>query len=183
LLWCLLATFFIYFFIYYQDVYLCYISFCFVAWQHICFIFAHDLVRICFSKKNFQIPLRIKWPSLKRYRGGSRGGHTPLFVLDSRLVNTYFYRIFPVSSLSFFSLPCLVIFALNYVSVSFDISKKNGFWNKTGPLMEMSGSASEIHVHCRTVWSVVNCWIRYNDLCCRLCKILCFDESVCQAFV
>jgi hypothetical protein len=29
-----------------------------------------------------------------------------------------------VSSLSFFSLPCLVIFALNYVSVSFDISKK-----------------------------------------------------------
>jgi hypothetical protein len=38
-----------------------------------------------------------------------------------------------------------------------------------------------IHVHCRTVWSVVNCWIRYNDLCCRLCKIFCFVESVCQA--
>jgi hypothetical protein len=69
-------------------------------------------------------------------------------------------RTFPVSSLSFFILPCLVIFALNYVSVSFDISKKNGFWNKTSPIMESSGSTSEIHVHCRTVWSLVNCWIR-----------------------
>jgi hypothetical protein len=58
-------------------------------------------------------------------------------LLDYRLVETFFNRIFPVSSMSFFCLPCLVIFALNYVSVSFDIS--------------------EIHVHCRTVWSVVDC--------------------------
>jgi hypothetical protein len=60
--------------------------------------------------------------------GGSRGGQAPLFVLGYRLVKMYFNRIFPVSSLSFFFLPCFVIFALNYVSVSFDISKKkNGF--------------------------------------------------------
>jgi len=32
------------------------------------------------------------------------------------------------------------------------------------------------------VWSVVDCWIRY-DLCCRLPKISCFGESVCQAFI
>jgi hypothetical protein len=37
--------------------------------------------------------------------------------------------------------------------------------------MERSESASEIHVHCRTVWFVVNCCMRYNDLCCRLRKI------------
>jgi hypothetical protein len=49
--------------------------------------------------------------------------------------------------------------------------KKNGFWNKTAPFMERSGSTSEIHVQCRTLWSVVNCWIRYNDLCCKLCNI------------
>jgi hypothetical protein len=114
--------FYIFFFIYYQVVYLCCISFCFVAWQDIYFVFAHNLARIFISKKNFQIPLRIKWPSPKRYIGGSRGGQVPLFVLGYRLVKTYFNRIFPVSSLSFFFLPCLVI--LNYVSVSFDISKK-----------------------------------------------------------
>jgi hypothetical protein len=72
----------------------------------------------------------------------------PLFVLGYRLVKTYFNRIFPVSSLSFFFLPCLVIFALNYVSVSFDISiKKKVSEIKRILLMEMSGSASEIHVH------------------------------------
>ena len=80
-------------------------------------------------------------------------------MLDYRLVKTYFNKIFsPVSSLSFFFLPCLVIFALNYVSVSFDISiKKKVSEIKLIPLMEMSGSASDIHVQCRTVWSVVNC--------------------------
>jgi hypothetical protein len=46
--------------------------------------------------------------------------------------------------------------------------KKNGFWNKMAPFMERSGSISEIHVQYRTWWSVVNCWIRYNDLCCKL---------------
>ena len=49
--------------------------------------------------------------------------------------------------------------------------KKTCFWNKTAPFMERFGSTSEIHVHCRTVWSVVNFWIRYNDLCCKLCNI------------
>ena len=69
-------------------------------------------------------------------------------MLGYRLVKTYFNRIFPVSSLSLFFLPCLVIFALNYVSVSFDISiKKMVSEIKRIPLMEMSGSASEIHVH------------------------------------
>jgi hypothetical protein len=49
--------------------------------------------------------------------------------------------------------------------------KKDGFWNETAPFMETSGSTYEIHVQCRTLWSVVNCWIRYNDLCCKLCII------------
>ena len=80
-----------------------------------------------FLKKTFQIPLRIKWSAHKRYICGSRGGQTPLCVLGYRLVKTYFNKIFPVSSLSFFFLPCLVIFALNYVSVSFDISIKKWF--------------------------------------------------------
>jgi hypothetical protein len=90
----------------------------------------------------------------------TEGDKPPFFVLGYRQVKTYFNRIFPVSSLSFFFLPCLVIFALNYVSVSFDISiKKMVSEIKRIPLMEMSGSASEFHlhfVHCRTVWSVVN---------------------------
>jgi len=37
-------------------------------------VFKYEQARIFTSKKNFQIPLRIKWPSLKRYIGGSRGG-------------------------------------------------------------------------------------------------------------
>jgi hypothetical protein len=135
---------------------------------------SHDLARIFISKKkwqqqNFQIPLRIKWSPHKRYMGRSRGRQAPFFVLGYRLVKTYFNRIFPVSSLSFFFLPCLVIFAFNYVSVSFDISiiKKSDFWNK----MDSPYGNVWIHlwdtctfVHCRTVWSVVNLWRRYNDL-------------------
>ena len=76
-------------------------------------------------------------------------------MLGYRLVKMYFNRIFPVSSLSFFFLPCLVIFALNYISISFDISiKKIVSEIKRIPLMEMSGSASEIHVH---LYIVVQC--------------------------
>jgi hypothetical protein len=45
-------------------------------------------------------------------------------------IKTYFNRIFPVSSLSLFFLPCLVIFALNNVSVSFDISIENKWFLK-----------------------------------------------------
>ena len=80
-------------------------------------------------------------------------GQTPLLY---RLIKkAYFNRIFPVSSLSFFFSPCLVIFALNYVSISFDISiKKIVSEIKRIPLMEMSGSASEIHVH---LYIVVQC--------------------------
>jgi hypothetical protein len=37
---------------------------------------------------------------------------------------------------------------------------------------------SETYIHCRAVGFVVNCWIRYSDLCCRLCKIFCFGKSV-----
>jgi predicted DNA-binding protein (MmcQ/YjbR family) len=75
------------------------------------------------------------------------------------------------------------VVALNYVSLSFDISRKNGVWTKTAPIMERSGSSSEIHVHCRTVWFVVNCWIRGNNLCCRFCKIFCLSELLCQALM
>ena len=84
----------------------------------------------------------------KRYIGGSREGQAPLFVLGYGQVKTYFNRIYPVSSLPFFFSSCLVIFALNYVSISFDISiKKMVSEIKRIPLMEMSRSASEIHVH------------------------------------
>ena len=75
-------------------------------------------------------------------------------MLDYRLVKTYFNRIFPVSSLSFFFLPCLVIFILNYVSVSFDISKKKGFWNKTCTLSQCGLSSI---VEYGTTTSVVDC--------------------------
>jgi hypothetical protein len=78
---------------------------------------------------------------------------------------------------------CLVTFALNYVSLSFDISRKNGVWTKTAPIVERSGSSSEIHVHCRTVWFVVNCCIRSNNSCCRFCKIFCLSELFCQALM
>ena len=40
--------------------------------------------------------------------------------------------------------------------------------------MEISGSTSEIHVHCRTVLIVVNFWRRYSNFCCRLCKLFYF---------
>jgi hypothetical protein len=55
-------------------------------------------------------------------------------VLDYRPVKTYFNIIFPVSSLSFLFLQCLVISALNYVSVSFDISIKKYSEIKRAPL-------------------------------------------------
>ena len=78
----------------------------------------------------------------------------------------------PLALYIFFLLPCLVISIWNTCRYLLLFLKKNGFWNKTTPIMERSGSTSEIHVHCRTVWSVVNCWIRYNNLYCRLCKIV-----------
>jgi hypothetical protein len=71
---------------------------------------------------------------------------------------------------------------MNYVSLSFDICRKNGVWTKTAPIMERSGSSSEIHVHCRTVWCVVNCSI-LNNLCCRFCKIFCLSELLYQALM
>jgi hypothetical protein len=48
-----------------------------------------------------------------------RSSHpTPFPELYYRLVKTCFNRIFPISSLSFFSLPWFVIFTLNYASIS-----------------------------------------------------------------
>jgi hypothetical protein len=50
---------------------------------------------------------------------------------------------------------CKIIYALNYVSLSFDISIKEMVSEiKRIPLMEMSGSTSEIHVH---LYIVVQC--------------------------
>ena len=102
--------------------------------------------------KNFQIPLRIKWSSPKRYIGRPPDP-LPLFELGYRLAKTCFNRIFPVS-------PFLMFLKKKKVL-------KSDFFTKIKrvPLMEMSSSASEIHVHCRTVWTV------------------CFGETVCQAFV
>jgi hypothetical protein len=42
------------------------------------------------------------------------------------------------------------------------------------PIMERSGSSSEIHVHCRAVLFIVNCW--GNALCCRLCTVFYLNE-------
>ena len=76
-----------------------------------------------FLNKTFQIPVRIKWSSPKRY-----AGPLPLFELGYRPVKTNINRIFPCH----FFLPCFVIFP----DISF---KKNGleirffFCNKTGP--------------------------------------------------
>jgi hypothetical protein len=150
------------FFIYYQVVYMLY------------FVLFLLRDRIFISKKNLRDPSQNQM----RYIDGSRGGQAPLFVLGYRLVKTYFNRIFPVSSLSFFFLPCLVIFALNYVSVSFDISiiKKSYFWNK----MDSPYGNVWIHlwdtctfVHCRSVvcrqfvktvqWSLVDC-VKFSAL-------------------
>jgi hypothetical protein len=70
------------------------------------------------------------------------------------LVKTCFNRIFPISSLSFFSLPWFVIFALNYASISLIFLKTNCFEipfffykkNAPSPLWKMSGSTSFIHL-------------------------------------
>ena len=74
--WCLRATFF--FYLLSSRLFMLY-CICFVPWQDIYFIFAHDLAWISISKKNFQITLRIKWSSPKRYIGGYRGGDRPPF--------------------------------------------------------------------------------------------------------
>ena len=89
--------FIIYILIYYQVVYICYI-FC---------VSLRDIIFILF--------LPVTWPECSSF-----------FVLGYRWVKKHieFNRTFPESSFSFFFLPCLVIFAWNYVSVSFDISKK-----------------------------------------------------------
>ena len=113
------------FFIYYQVVYLCCISFCFVDRIFILFLLMTWSEYLFLNKTSRSLsesnghPLRDTQADPEEDR--------PHFVLDYRLVKTYFNRIFPVSSLSFFFLPCLVISTLNYVSVSFDISKKKRF--------------------------------------------------------
>ena len=169
---------YIFFFIYYQVVY----KRCFVSLRDRTFILFLLMTwpEYLFLKKTLPDPSQNQMVTPWEIHRQIQGGTDPPFCARlCRMVKTYFNRIpvFSVSSLSFFFLPCLVIFALNYVSVSFDISlKKMVSEIKRIPLMEMSGPASEIFVHCRTVWSVVNLWRRYNDLCCRLCKIFCFGE-------
>jgi hypothetical protein len=96
--------------------------------------------------------MTIPYETKRRAQRGTR----PFFLLRYRRVKTYsIYQ--NISSLVF------VIFLF--------IMSCKCFWNKMAPFMERSGSTSEIHVQCRTLWSVVNCWIRYNDLCCKLCNI------------
>ena len=105
--------------------------FCFVSLRDRIFILFLLMTwpEYLFLKRKFQIPLRIKWPSPKRHIYGPREVEVPFFVLGDRQVkHLIFNRTFPVSSFSFVFLPCLVTFALNYVSVSFDILKQiNGF--------------------------------------------------------
>ena len=191
-LWCLKATFYIDLFFFHLLSSRLYTVFRFVSLRDRIFILFLLMIwpEYLFLKKTFQIPLRIKWPSPKRYIGGSRRGQVPLFVLDYRLVETYFNRIFPVSSLSFFFLPCLIIFALNYILyilVSWYFYKKNCFWNKTDSPYSHGNVWIRLWdtctlVHCRTLWSVVNLWRRYNDLCCRLCKFSVLVNK-CQVFM
>ena len=96
----------------------------------------------------------------------------PLFVLGYRRVkHIKFNRTFPVSSLSFlFTVFCNFRFELR---VGLLIFVKKRCLNENGLHY---GSSSEIHVHYCTVWVIVNCWIRSNDLCCRLCKMFCLSE-------
>ena len=87
------------------------------------FIFTHDLARIFIPKKIFQIPVRIKWSSPKRY-----AGPLPLFELGYRPVKTNINRIFPCH----FILPCFVIFPdISFKTNGFEI--RFFFCNKTGP--------------------------------------------------
>ena len=54
--------------------------FFFVAWRDIYFIFAHDLARICISKKYCRSLSEANGHPHKRYRDGSRGGRSPFLV-------------------------------------------------------------------------------------------------------
>ena len=84
-----------------------------------------------------------------------------------------------VSSLSFSFLPAsLVIFALNYVLVSFDMSKKMLSEIKWIPLIEMSGSASDIHVH---LYIVVQCGL--SSICEKGTTIFVVDCVKCSVLV
>jgi hypothetical protein len=87
--------YYIYILIYYQVVYICYILLCFVAW-HLFILFLPET-----------------WPE-----------YSSLFVLGYRLVKNILNLTehFQIRPCHFFFLPCLIIFASNYVSVSFDIS-------------------------------------------------------------
>ena len=116
------------------------------------------------------MPLRIKLLSPKRYIGGSPSPLLSKVIDRYKSILTWYFQFRPCH-FSFYHV-------LNYVSLSFDISReKNWFLNPIlffWKYLEISGSTSEIHVHCRTVWTVVNCWRRYSNLCGRLCKLFHF---------
>jgi hypothetical protein len=72
------------------------------------------------------------------------GGHRPPFSeLSYRLVKTCFNRIFPISSLPFFFLPCFVIFALKYTRYLLIFLKnklflKSPLWKCLDPSLKLS---------------------------------------------
>ena len=116
------------FFIYYQVVYLCCISFCFVCVTgYIYFIFAYDLARTFISKKIFQIPLRIKCPS---HNQRCKGGPPPpppfcarLYKLVKRILTKYFQFhpvIFLFTMLCYFRFEFTSRYLLTFL-------KQNGF--------------------------------------------------------
>ena len=81
-----------------NDTFYIFVSFIINSSIYAVFRFAslRDMIFILFSlmtwpkylflKRTLPDLLRIKWPSPKRYIGGSRGGQTPFFVLDYRMV-------------------------------------------------------------------------------------------------
>ena len=83
-----MSDIFIIFFIYYQVVYMLY----FVLFRCVTGFLSHfcswpgQIIYFLKKRNTFQIPLRIKWPSPKRYIGRSRRVHSlvPFFVLDYR---------------------------------------------------------------------------------------------------
>ena len=88
-------------------------------------------IEICVYKVYFFSGICTNYLCKLRYIliGGSWGPRLPLFEPSYRLVKTCFNRIFPISSLSFFFLPCFLIFSWHNTSVSFDFSLSKLSWN------------------------------------------------------
>ena len=81
----------------------------------------------------------------------------PLFFFYSyRLLKTCFNIIFPISSLSFFFLPCFVIVALNYVSVSFGFLKTICFQNQFFLLRKRGPTNGNVCISVSAIFLVLN---------------------------